>query len=294
MKTRRALLVLCIVLATLTLVLAPPVGASGAPKLAGLGFPELKITVTDAAIVAPGTAVAGRTLIAYENTGRELRQSWLVRVPDDVTAADLAKALLSSDGTPPPWFFRGTFVGFPGAVATGQVTYAVVDLTPGLYFIVDAPLADVLTVLPPVPGAPATPKAGSSRTPAADVSLDLFEYGFKLPATIPAGDRVWQVRDVGREAHEFVLGKSPTTITVEQVMGLIIGGNPAATPSGGGPSLNDLGAHEVAGFGTLSPGLTGWTELTLTPGTYVAFCFVPGADGVPHAAKGMVQVFTVV
>jgi hypothetical protein len=270
---------------------ASPTSAKGGDKLAALGYPELRITVTDEAIVAPGTAVAGRTLIAYENTGHELRQSWLVRVPDNVSANDLAGALLSPDGTPPSWFFRGEFVGFPGAVATGQVTYAVVDLTPGLYFVVDAPFSDLLTVLPPSGGA-ATPTAATE--PAADVDVQMFEYDFRIPTTIPAGDHVVKVSNVGREAHEFVLSKSSAPVTKEQVMALVMGGDSAATPTGGGPSLNDLGAGEIAGFGTLSPGLTGWTELTLTPGTYVAFCFVPGPNGTPHAAMGMVQVFTVV
>ncbi|HEY7035745.1 MAG TPA: hypothetical protein VH482_30680 [Thermomicrobiales bacterium] len=273
-----------------TILAAAPASAQGTPKLATLGYPELRITITDDAIVAPGTAVAGRTLIAYENTGHELRQSWLVRVPDDVSASDLAGALLSPDGTPPSWFFQGEFVGFPGAVAAGQMTYAVVDLTPGLYFVVDAPFADLLTVVPPAGGA-ATPTAAAE--PAADVDVQMFEYDFRIPATIPAGDHVVKVSNVGREAHEFVLAKSPAPITKEQVMDLIMAGDPAATPAGGGPSLNDLEAGEVAGFGTLSPGLTGWTELTLDPGTYVAFCFVPGPDGTPHAAMGMVQVFTV-
>jgi hypothetical protein len=288
MKAMRLALVLFVAATILT---AAPAGAQDAPKLAVLGYPELRITVSDDAIVAPGTAVAGRTLIAYENTGGELRQSWLVRVPDGVTATDLAGALASPDGTPPAWFFQGEFVGFPGAVATGQTTYAVVDLSPGLYLVVDAPLIDLLTVVPANEGA-ATPAAAVE--PPADVEVDLFEYAFRLPETIPAGDHVVKVSNVGREPHELVLAKSPAPITTEQVMELIMGGDPAATPAAGGPSLNDLEAGEIAGFGTLSPGLTGWTELTLEPGTYVAICFVPGPDGAPHAAMGMVQVFTVV
>jgi hypothetical protein len=274
-----------------TILAVAPARAQGTPILATLGYPELHITVTDDAIVAPGTAIAGRTLIAYENTGHDLRQSWLVRVPDDVTAADLAGALSSPDGAPPSWYFQGLFVGFPGAVATGQTTYAVVDLTPGLYLVVDAPFVDLLTVVPSAENA-ATPAAAAD--PAADVDVDMFEYDFRIPETIPAGDHVVKVSNVGREAHEFILAKSPVPITKEQLTELVMGGDPAATPADGGPSLNDVEAGEVAGFGTLSPGLTGWTELTLDPGTYVAVCFVPGPDGTPHVAMGMVQVFTVV
>ena len=47
-------------------------------------------------------------------------------------------------------------------------------------------------------------------------------------------------------------------------------------------------------MGWLSPGETAWTEVDLAPGTYVALCFVfDPATGMPHAAMGMVAVFTV-
>jgi hypothetical protein len=269
----------------------PRADAQGAAKLAGLGYPKLDITVGDAAIVAPGTAPAGRTLIVYHNTGHQLRQSWLVRVPDDVTAAELASGFSSPDGAPPAWFFKGEFVGFPGAVPSGATAYAVVDLTPGLYAVVDAPFFALLTVLPAA-GNAATPSA--IPAPAAAVDVKMFEYDFQFPATMTRGDQVWKVTNVGREPHELVLAKSPAPITKGQVLDLIVAGDAAATPAAGGPSLQDLEAGEVSGFGTLSPGLSGWTELTLDPGTYVAFCFVPGANGTSHAAMGMVQVFTVV
>ena len=43
------------------------------------------------------------------------------------------------------------------------------------------------------------------------------------------------------------------------------------------------------------PGQTGWAHLDLTPGDYVAVCFIPSAahEGKPHFALGMVKGFTV-
>jgi hypothetical protein len=43
----------------------------------------------------------------------------------------------------------------------------------------------------------------------------------------------------------------------------------------------------------VSPGVPAWATLHLEPGSYVAVCFVPAADGTPHALKGMVTPFTV-
>jgi hypothetical protein len=70
-------------------------------------------------------------------------------------------------------------------------------------------------------------------------------------------------------------------VTEEQIRELLMGGDFAATPTGGGPSLADIEAGEVAGFGALSPGATGWTELNYEPGTYVAVCFIPDTTGWP-------------
>jgi hypothetical protein len=252
------------------------------------GYPILRITVTDDDIIAPGSVAAGRTLIAYENKGQELRQSWLVRVPDDLTAAELAAP--APAGMPPAWFFRGTFVGFPGAVQPGAVSYAVVDLVPGIYGVFDD-FTELFTVTASAAEG-ATPTA--RREPVADGDVTMFDYGFRFPERVVAGDRIWKVTNVGREVHELVLAKSPEPITKEQVLDLIMAGDAAATPTGGGPSLNDLEAGEATGFGALSPGHTGWTELTLEPGVYVAICFVPDANGTPHLALGMIQVFTVI
>ena len=55
----------------------------------------------------------------------------------------------------------------------------------------------------------------------------------------------------------------------------------------------DLVARFQGGPNAVVPG--GETEITtvLTPGNYAALCFIPGADGMPHVMKGMVQPFEV-
>ena len=51
---------------------------------------------------------------------------------------------------------------------------------------------------------------------------------------------------------------------------------------------------ELGSMGALGPGQRAWIELTtVEPGDHVAICFVPGRDGIPHIAKGMITPFTV-
>jgi hypothetical protein len=53
-------------------------------------------------------------------------------------------------------------------------------------------------------------------------------------------------------------------------------------------------ADPFAGIQAMGPGGTGWFSMDLTPGTYVALCFVPDDEtGQPHAAMGMVKFFNV-
>lgn len=50
----------------------------------------------------------------------------------------------------------------------------------------------------------------------------------------------------------------------------------------------------MSGIGALSAGNTGWYLTDLAPATNVALCFVlDGETHMPHALRGMIQVFTV-
>src|SRR5262245_61581493 len=105
MNAIRWTLVLVVVVGAM--LMASGAGAEGTPKLTGLGYPEVRIVISDDDIAVPEVVHAGRTLIVYENQARDGYQSWLVRVPDDVTAADLAAPVAEDEA--PAWFFRGTF-----------------------------------------------------------------------------------------------------------------------------------------------------------------------------------------
>jgi len=141
-----------------------------------------------------------------------------------------------------------------------------------------------------VTGGDATPP--SAATPAAAATVHLFEYGFELPATLASGRQVWEVTNAGREPHELLLAWSPEPITREQAMELLLAESQDATPSGGGPSGREI--LGIGGLGWLTPGATAWAEVELQPGTYVVLCYVFDPEtGMPHAAKGMVDVFTV-
>ena len=122
------------------------------------------------------------------------------------------------------------------------------------------------------------------------VQIRLFgSFAVAGESEIPAG--AWRLRKA--KSLVKLLALSPgRRLHREQVMELLAGESDEATPTGGGPSFADF--EPVGGLGWLSPGLTAWTEVDLSPATYVALCFVYDPEtGLPHVAMGMVAVFTV-
>jgi hypothetical protein len=253
---------------------------AGTSALSTMGYPEIVIEVSDTEVRVPGTAAAGRTLITYRNTGAESRHAFLARLPDDLTIGEILT--VASADEPPPWLFESTFPGFPSEVPPGEQQQAVVDLTPGLYLLAEDFVATFLVFPSDEGGTPAAVAA-----PDTSGTVRLFEFGFEFPDNVSAGSHVWEVVNAGRVPHELLLAKVPDGTTAEQIVA-------AMTGEGDAGGFGENSATPVGGIGWLSPGVSGWTEVDLEPGTYAALCFVFDPEsGMPHAAEGMVQVFEV-
>lgn len=287
----RRLLASVVVLLALSLA-GPAIAQEATPAvsdslLAGMGYPELLVEVDGETIQLPEQVPAGRTLITLTNAGKESWHGFLLRRPEDVTDEQIATDLGPESEAPPAWLFDATFPGFPGETLPGQSHQAVVDLAPGRYLVIGDTYQPFDVV-----GAAATPEATPEATPLANGTVRMFDFNFEFPNPVAPGRQVWEVTNTGQQAHELLLTRSPEPVTAEQIMELMAGESEEATPTGGGPSFADL--EQVGGLGWLSPGATAWTEVDLTPGTYVAFCFVPDPETfMPHAMMGMIAVFTV-
>jgi hypothetical protein len=277
----------------LVLALAGPLAAQEATPeaassiLAGMGYPELHVTVTDDGFGVPAQVDAGRTLVLYENAGQESRHSLLLRLPDGTDLVQALDELYAESEEPPAWLLNATFPGFAGETLPGETSVAVIDLAPGPYMLVDDFAATFEVVA--VDATPAT-----ADDPASDVTVDLFEYGFKFPETVAPGRQVVKVTNSGEKPHELLLAWSPEPVTASQIIEMMTSQSEDenATPVGGGPSFSEI--EPVGGIGWLSPGAMAWTEMDLRPGTYIAMCFVfDDETGMLHIEHGMVDVFTV-
>jgi uncharacterized cupredoxin-like copper-binding protein len=126
------------------------------------------------------------------------------------------------------------------------------------------------------PGGPGT------RARPAEVTVVATEYHFAAPASVPAGPTAIQLENRGKEVHHLALLRLEQGKTLDDLKAALA--NPGPPPAWvvfmGGPNA-------------VNPGSSDEAVVDLTPGQYVLACFVPGPDGVPHAAHGMISPLTV-
>lgn len=115
------------------------------------------------------------------------------------------------------------------------------------------------------------------------IEATALEYGFEgVPGEVAAGAVAISVTNGGEEGHEMFVGKLADGSDIGEVLAFE-----------GDPFEAGLVTEEVGGVFIPSPGDTRVINADLDAGTYGYVCFIPGADGVPHAMLGMAGQFTV-
>lgn len=258
--------------------------------LANLGYPELRIVVTDAGSEVPAEVPAGRTLIVLDNQGSPdgpaaVSDVNILQLPEGVTLEEANAVFTGQSGEAPAWLADLDSAGGFNTAA-GKTGYGVVDLEPGEWYIGvgDFNPYTLLTVTGEM--------AATGDDPPADLDLDTHEFTLGLPEQLRPGPQVWHVMNSGEQLHEIQLIRTPELLTIEQILTIMTlpeGG----TPPPGVPALSDL-EFVPEGAKTMSPGREIWIEMDLQPGNYVAICSNADTEtGQPHALLGEVSIFTV-
>ena len=130
--------------------------------------------------------------------------------------------------------------------------------------------------------------AGDDATGGAAVSVTGTEYAYAPddgtdPAALPAGDLTITLVNDGEEEHQLTIMKFREGFGMEDLGAL------GEDPKRLGEMLETFG-----GPNAVAPGASGAATSTLAAGDYLFACFIPDANGVPHAASGMVLPVTVV
>lgn len=126
-----------------------------------------------------------------------------------------------------------------------------------------------------------SPPPPAAQTQATALRIVTTDYAFTAPDTVPAGLTNMVMVNQGKEPHQAVVFRADSVKTAAEVQAALMS---PAIPSW----INVPGGPNGA-----MPGDSANTMATLTPGNYWLVCFLTGADGKPHFAKGMMKAFVV-
>jgi hypothetical protein len=237
--------------------------------------PQVTFTADDTSIDAPDEVPSGLVDITLETEAGEVgHHIFVARLDDGVT---FQEAMDDQES----FFTMMTIKGGNGTIASGTSVVMTLDLEPGNYFVLDNPQneespTDQFTV---VAGEESTAKPDAKGT---------VHLGPGMVIDLPDdfdGEGVWEfVNQDTEEVHEAAVVKLAAGATGEDLVEFFHGDMTGEFPVDG----------EFGSMGALGPGERAWIELEPgEPGDYVAVCFIPGTDGIPHIAKGMVRPFSV-
>ncbi len=268
-------------LPAVSLILAahPPATAPG--RMKQISPNVVRITAKDFSYSATPVIPAGVTEFRLMNLGPDIHHAQIIKLDGRHTLSDL-QAAMKKPGPPPGWAHE---VGGVNAPAPGDSANATVSLTPGTYVM----MCFVETNHQPhfmkgmvYPFKVVSRGKPANVTPAADLALTLFDYGFKWSEPVTAGRHIIHVVSAGTQHHEVEIvwlapGKTPADLLswIESH-----NGPPPGKPLGGIPGLDK--------------GREGWFTMDFAAGNYGVICFLPDrTDGKPHFVHGMTQQFAV-
>lgn len=224
---------------------------------------------------------AGVVQVRLRNDGPTLHHAVMMKLHAGKTVDDLVAAL-KNPGPPPSW---AEPVPSPNAPVPGEYANVTTRLTPGNYAVlcfVDIGGAPHFTK-GMYRGFRVVPSNNKAHEPKADVTLRLFDYGFKFSKPLTAGHHTVRVVGDGPQEHEVELVQLPPGKKVGDVLAWV--GSDMKAPPPGKP---------MAGVVGLIPGAHAVFDITLTPGEWGLICFLPDVkDGKPHFTHGMVTQVTV-
>lgn len=110
------------------------------------------------------------------------------------------------------------------------------------------------------------------------------DFAFDLPASISAGPTTFELRNNGLQGHHLGIVRLDSGKTA---------GEAVAALMKAGHGIRPAWLHAIGGPNAAMPGEKSNATLVLGPGSYLAFCEVPGPTVMRHYMKGMVKPFTV-
>lgn len=240
-------------------------------------IPVVNIVARDFAFDPIPDVPAGVVELRLLNEGPSLHHAAVIKLNHGKTVEDLVAAL-KKPGPPPAWAMP---IPSPNAPAPKEYSNVTTRLTPGNYAVlcfVDAGGSPPHFMKGMYRAFKVVPSKNVASAPATDLTIDTFDYGFKLSKPLTAGSHQIRVTDTGKQVHEIELIQLAPGKSISDMMAWI--GGPMKTPPPGKP---------MGGVVDIAPGQQASFNVNLTRGQWGLICFEPDTkDGKPHFMHGMV------
>lgn len=236
---------------------------------------SVSIVATDDGVDMPSEIPAGYVRFNIENNRSEAEFGpILARLNEGVTMDDFMTAVSGED--PMGAVMLVTLYGGTGVEAGSTLDY-ISEMSPGDYVLLEFEGEGFASFT--VTG----DAMDDVAEPESDVTMALLDFGFGVPAFVPAGPQVWHITNIGMQWHEISMVKAPDGINSVADARAAMAAGDVEEP------------EQVLFWAPTGAGTDTWITLDLEPGTYVLLCFLPDLNGdfSPHMDHGMMQVFVV-
>ena len=272
---------------TTALTTAAGSAVSGTPGASGQ---TLAIEAFDYGFRTMASIPGGLTRVQLQNTGKETHHAQFMLLNPGVTLEQLGAAFQKG---PDAAFAFVTLTGGPGMATPGGTSEAILTLKEGQYmlacFVEGTDRVPHLAKGMVQPLRVTAPTAAAAPAPQVNGTINLVDFNFEMPATLPAGKSMWRITNTGAQFHEIALWQLLPGKTVDDFKAFFAA--PPTAPRSGPPP-----AQPVGGMQALTRGNEGILPLDLKAGDYLATCFVPDQskpNGASHLSFGMIKGFTV-
>jgi hypothetical protein len=182
-------------------------------------------------------------------------------------------------------FELGSWIHYAQDIAPGATAHYYADLRTGDFFVTDDTNPDLAPVFF------AAAELVGTVEPEAAVTVDMVDFAYVMPDTVPAGKQLWGFTNSGEQWHLAAIATHDPDASVEEILSSFGGENE--------PPPADAVVQILGGLPPMSPGERVWIEFELEPGVYELLCPLPdvaalatGEEPLPHLIHGMRHAFT--
>lgn len=249
-------------------------------------IPKVTLVAKDFSFDMPATLPAGLVDITMSNVGVEPHQASLAQLKQGVTQDQVLAALSKSNGSTTTAESLLTYMGGPSIIVANQSQEVILTLSPGQYVAICAlrskdhvsHVAKGMIKFFQVTGL----SSDQTSQPVAQGTVILKEYSFVLPGSLKAGPTLLKVTNEGAVPHQIAFIKRAPGKTTQDITDFFE------------HRSDTIPFERSGGMSTLSTGQSGWIQLDLQPGNYVALCITyDPATKLSHFKMGMISSFTV-